>query len=115
LTSAYEGMPNALLEAMSAGLPSVATDVPGTRDVLNAAPDIGILADPEHPGRFAESLVALLLDPRRMRVIGENAREYVREHHSLEEMTRRYCEVFRAVLEKDRSGSKPERRTDACP
>lgn len=111
LTSAYEGMPNALLEAMSAGLPCVATNVPGTYDVLNAAPDIGILADPGNPGRFAESLVALLSDSERMRIIGENARKHVREHHSLEEMSRRYCDVFRSVLEKDHNRSKPERRT----
>jgi len=99
LTSAYEGMPNALLETMAAGLPCVATDVPGTCDVLNAAADIGILADAQDPGKFAEQLVRLLADPARMRMIGENARNHVLEHHSLDQMIAAYSAVFREALE----------------
>ena len=98
LTSAYEGMPNALLEAMSAGLPCVATDVPGTCDVLNAANGIGVLAEANDPRRFAEALLEMLRDFERMKTMGKQARQYVRKHHSLEEMTRQYCSLFREAL-----------------
>ena len=33
-TSGYEGQSNAILEAMAAGVPVVATDIPGTRDLV---------------------------------------------------------------------------------
>jgi glycosyltransferase involved in cell wall biosynthesis len=102
LTSAYEGMPNALLEAMAAGLPCVATDVQGTCDVLNAAPDLGILADAQDPGKFAEQLIALLADRERMRVLGDNARSHVREHHSMDQMIKAYTAVFLEALERRR-------------
>ena len=100
LTSAYEGMPNALLEAMAAGLPCVATDVPGTCDVLNAAADIGILADAQDPDKFAEQLIALLADLNRMRLLGDNGRNHVREHHSMDQMIKAYTVVFLEALER---------------
>jgi glycosyltransferase involved in cell wall biosynthesis len=100
LTSAYEGLPNALLEAMAAGLPCVATDVPGTRDVLEAAPDleIGLLADANDPARFADTLLELLQDRGRMQQLGQHARQHVRERYGEEAMVNRFCEVFSSVL-----------------
>jgi len=105
LTSAFEGMPNALLEAMSAGLPCVATDVPGTRDVLQAGSGTGILADADSLDAFAETLADLLNDSDRMRIMGEKAHRYILAHHSLEKMTRAYSDVFQSALRK------PERKT----
>lgn len=45
LPSRWEGMPNALLEALAAGLPCIATDVEGVRELL-AGGDVGIVIPP---------------------------------------------------------------------
>lgn len=96
LTSAYEGMPNALLEAMEAGLPCVATDVPGTRDVLQTSHDgeIGLLTDADNPIGFANTLVDLLQNADRMRQMAACAQQHVREEYGLQTMVSKFCEVF---------------------
>jgi len=98
LTSAYEGMPNALLEAMAAGLPCVATRVPGTVDVLENQPEVGVLADPDDPKRFAESVIALLGDEGRRQDMGNRARAHVREEYALAKLISRMEAVFEGVL-----------------
>ncbi|MGD9645947.1 MAG: glycosyltransferase [Pirellulales bacterium] len=73
LPSAWEGMPNVVLEAMAAGRPVVACDVAGVRELLGpGAPQI---ARPDDPRGFAERLVAIGRNPAENRAIGaENRR-----------------------------------------
>ena len=51
-----------LIEAMAAGLPVVASDIPGYEAVVTSGED-GMLVPPGNPGSSADTLVALLLDP----------------------------------------------------
>jgi N-acetylgalactosamine-N,N'-diacetylbacillosaminyl-diphospho-undecaprenol 4-alpha-N-acetylgalactosaminyltransferase len=81
-----EGFPNSLLEAMSVGLPVIATNCPsGPSEVLaglareQVAPEVlfaphGILVPPDDPAALAEALRAMM-DPERRRVYGERAPE----------------------------------------
>jgi glycosyltransferase involved in cell wall biosynthesis len=105
LTSAYEGMPNALLEAMVAGLPCVATNVPGTRDVLHADEAIGMLSDADDPAIFAKDLFALLTDEPRRKEMGRRAQQHVEEHHSTSAFVEAHVQVFREALGKGRRKS----------
>jgi glycosyltransferase involved in cell wall biosynthesis len=57
LPSRYEGLPNAVLEALACGVPVVATDVPGMREAVR---DHGTLVPPDDPQRLAEAVVAAL-------------------------------------------------------
>ena len=99
LTSSYEGMPGALMEAMAAGLPCVACDVPGTRDILNSGTDeTGILAEAHDPARFAAELSALLENPERRALLGANAQAYIHAHYGLPLMIERFSAVFRKVI-----------------
>ena len=64
LSSRYEGMPLALLEAQALGVPAVAFDCPtGPRDILTDA--TGVLVAPGDTAAFGAAIVALLRDPPR--------------------------------------------------
>jgi glycosyltransferase involved in cell wall biosynthesis len=77
LPSNAEGMSNALLEAMAARRPVVATAVGGTREVLDGG--AGVLVPPGDPGLLASEIVGLLTDPTRAARLGEAARRRVEE------------------------------------
>jgi glycosyltransferase involved in cell wall biosynthesis len=72
LPSLSEGFPNALLEAMAAGLPIVATRVGGIPYILG---DSGILVPPRDTASLREALKCLLDDPGRRREYGRRALE----------------------------------------
>ena len=61
LPSRWEGMPNALLEAMSCALPCIATRVSGSEDVLEQGQN-GLLVEPEQPQQLAYALRLLVED-----------------------------------------------------
>lgn len=91
-----EGSPLALLEAMSCGLPVVASDVPGVHEIL-AAGDCGCLVPPDQPAEMARAIERILDDAGFARRMGANARKYVEASHSVARMAARYKEVLNAL------------------
>lgn len=82
LPSYREGLPKSLLEAASAGLPIVTTDVPGCRDVVTDGVN-GILVPPRNVELLARAL-RQLIDDRRLRMqMGARGRELVLERFAL--------------------------------
>ncbi len=69
-----EGLPNAVLEAMAAGLPVAATDLPGIRDAVGPA-GIPFLAPPEDPAALAERILSLVSSGPRRAEAGAALRE----------------------------------------
>jgi glycosyltransferase involved in cell wall biosynthesis len=67
--SLFEAMPMALLEAMSAGMPIIASDIPANRELLQ---DCGILLPPD-PEQFAGAAARLLADHTTAAGLGERA------------------------------------------
>jgi lipopolysaccharide/colanic/teichoic acid biosynthesis glycosyltransferase len=59
LTSEKEGIPRSIMEAMALGKPVVATDVPGTRELV-AHGETGLLANYRDAGKLAQALVAVM-------------------------------------------------------
>jgi glycosyltransferase involved in cell wall biosynthesis len=76
LPSRYEGMSNALLEAMAAGMPCIATRVSGSEDII-IENESGLLVPPEDPAALASALVTILTDHQRASSLGREARARV--------------------------------------
>ncbi len=101
LPSRREGMPNAILEAMSAGLPVVAFDVRGCREVVSDG-STGILV-PRGNWLVASRAIEHLLDePKTRERMGQEASHVVLEEFSLDATVRMTQELYRRLLEKKR-------------
>ncbi len=101
-TSLKEGLPLSLVEAMGAGLPVVATDVPGHRDVVVHG-ETGLLVPPEDPVALAGAISALLADPERRRRMGEAGRRRAQAEFMIQPMVERTAEVYRRASAAARS------------
>ena len=97
LSSLEEGMPNALIEAMAAGLPSVATDVGGVGEILLDG-ETGHLVPPADPGALADRIGDLVRDADRRRLLGEAARRRFERLFTLEAMTAAYHSLYEELI-----------------
>jgi L-malate glycosyltransferase len=79
LPSRAEGMSNALMEAMAAGRPVVATAVGGNTEVVTDG-ETGLLVPPANPAAIARAVDGLLGDPERASRLGTAARQFVTHH-----------------------------------
>jgi glycosyltransferase involved in cell wall biosynthesis len=99
LPSYSEGVSLALLEAMAAGLPVIATAVGGLTEVVRDG-DNGLLIPPRDAGALAEALTRLLKSPDLAKKLGQNARKHVREHYSLDRLGREINAIYEELVEK---------------
>jgi glycosyltransferase involved in cell wall biosynthesis len=93
LPSHAEGMSNALLEAMAARRPVVATAVGGTSEVLDDE-RTGVLVPPLDPNVMAGAVLELLTDPARAKRLAEAGRARVVEHFSARAMVARLERLY---------------------
>ena len=93
LPSMSEGLPLALLEAMFARRPIVASDV-GDVGVALGHGTAGILVEPGSPAALATALAGLLADPARARDMGDRAGDRASAEYDVDEMVRRYVRVY---------------------
>jgi glycosyltransferase involved in cell wall biosynthesis len=96
LPSAWEGMSVGMLEAMASGLPVVATDVAGTREVVVDG-ETGFLVPVARPDLLAERLSTLARD-RGLRVrLGQGGRHRVEQQFSLSLNVRRHLDAYQRL------------------
>ena len=93
LPSLWEGLPMALIEAMASGLPVVATDVSGTRQVMVPG-ETGILVVPGDADELADAITQLLTNPARAHAMGTSARQRVENLFSAQKQAREYMSLF---------------------
>ena len=93
-----EGCPVALLEAMASGLAVIATDIPGSRDLVRHG-ESGLLVPPEDP-RALHSALLLLTDEAERRRLGENARRRMEEKYSIEREVADHQSIYASLLGK---------------
>lgn len=101
LSSRYEGLPMVLLEAGSCGLPVVATNVAGTREVVIDA-QTGWLTRAGDPPALAEAMGRLMRMPQaERRAMGERARRYVAAQFSLDSVLDGWEHLYADLLERN--------------
>ena len=91
--SLWEGLPLALLKAMGAGLPVVATRVSGSREAIMDGVN-GCLVAPGDPEALARAILDLHRHPEARRRLGDAARRTVAARYSLEAMLQRLEELY---------------------
>jgi glycosyltransferase involved in cell wall biosynthesis len=96
LGSEYEGQSNAILEAMSAGIPVIATDIPGNRDLVVDG-DTGYLVPVGDRFEFARRTHWLLDDETLRRRLGEAGRDRVHHHFTVAQMVARHATLYREL------------------
>ena len=99
LPSYYEGLPTTLLEAMSCGIPSIATDVEGSSELIKDG-ETGLLVPPRNPEKLAEAILRLLADEELRKRIGANARGHIVSNYDWEIITDRVEEAYKLALHK---------------
>jgi glycosyltransferase involved in cell wall biosynthesis len=97
LPSLWEGLPVALLEAMAAGLPVVATRVGGVPEVVIDGVT-GLLVPPRDPEALSETILRLLQDSDLRHRMGQAGQERVREHFSVDQMIRKTEALYERLL-----------------
>jgi glycosyltransferase involved in cell wall biosynthesis len=101
LPSLWEGMSNAVLEAMAAGKPVVATTVDGAMDQVLPG-ETGLLVPPRDADALARALLDLARDSKKARQMGIKGRERVQRGFSLGQMTDAYIELYGRLLREER-------------
>lgn len=111
LPSLQEGLPFALLEAMSMGLPVIASQADSIAEVVR---DNGYLVSPVDPLRTANALHDLMSEPALCRALGQRSRHLARRY-DVEPMVRRYEQVLEDAFVESRRHSRTRRRIAVVP
>jgi glycosyltransferase involved in cell wall biosynthesis len=96
--SLWEGFPTVILEAMSQGVPVIATDISGSCELIESS-KTGILVPPGDPQSLAQGILQLLSDPAWARVMGKNAQSYA-SRFTIQNTAKSHDALYRSLLNK---------------
>ena len=96
LPSYREGLPTGLLEAMSCGLPVVATAIAGTSEVV-VERKTGLLVPPNAPERLANAILTLIVDSKLREEMGSNARKRIGKFYDWNSITTKIERVYQSL------------------
>src|SRR5580704_5056441 len=97
LPSRAEGLPNAVLEYMAAGLPTVVSRVGGNSELVEDEVT-GLLVPSEDAVALSTALLRYLRNPEEMSKIARRGQEFVSRNFSFERLVREVDELFSALL-----------------
>ena len=101
-SSHREGLPLAVLEAMMAGLPVVATAVGDIPNVVTE--ETGVVVPPHHPELLAAALEDLLQNPKKRQAMGQAAYRRAMSEYSVDAWMRKHLALYRQVLSSNGNG-----------
>lgn len=90
-------MPNALLEAMSCGIPSIATRVSGSEDIIEDGIN-GLLIEPEEPAQMAQAIRRLIEDTELAQRLAEAGRATALREYQLSHAAERCLDFYYQAL-----------------
>lgn len=96
LSSSTEGLSYSIIEAMTSGLPIIATDVGGNRELVLDGEN-GYLITPDDPVAFLERIQLLIDDKIRRKEFGKKSLRLAQEKFSLEAMLNKYIKIYREL------------------
>jgi glycosyltransferase involved in cell wall biosynthesis len=98
-SSLWEGLPLALLEAMSFGIPIVATNVIGNNEAVVDG-ETGILVPPRDPAALADAMAGLAIYAQKRKEMGNRGYERARDLFSVEKFVQKYVEFYHSILKR---------------
>ncbi|MBL8814870.1 MAG: glycosyltransferase [Planctomyces sp.] len=102
LASEFEGMSNSLMEAMSLGIPVIASGIDANRELVQHEQTGLIFATGSSP-EIAKSAKRLFENPELAKKLGQAGREWIRQHHSIDRMVQAHVALYDRFLLKDSS------------
>lgn len=97
LPSYREGLPKSLLEAAACGLPIVAADVTGCREVVRDGYN-GLLVPPRDAAALSAALLRLIAEPNTRKLMGARGRQRARQEFAQERIVAETIAVYRELL-----------------
>lgn len=94
--SLYEAFPRSVIEAMAAGVPVIATDTGGTRDVL-IHKQTGLLVQPRNEHDLSQAIRELIDNQSSARLYANNAFQHVKEHNNPELVAQEILKIYRKL------------------
>jgi glycosyltransferase involved in cell wall biosynthesis len=93
-----EGVPRVLIEAAASGLPIVATDIPGCREIVEHESN-GLLVSPKDPVQLVKAILRLHEDPALRESMGAAGRRKAVEEFDEEIVIRQTADVYRELVD----------------
>ncbi|WP_234945265.1 glycosyltransferase [Anaeromyxobacter sp. Fw109-5] len=96
LSSAQEGLSNAVIEGMAAGLPMVVTDAGGNGELVRDG-ERGLVVPVGQPEALARAIVEVISEPERARAFGQAGRRFVEREITVDRMVAEHERLYRRV------------------
>lgn len=97
LSSLREGLPNVLLEALACGIPSVSTDLPGVRQVIDQPGAQGLLVQPGQSESLHDALKQLIDDKSQRLGLARAGRQRILDGFSFRQRIRRIAAIYKSL------------------
>ena len=100
LPSRSEGFSNAIIEAMAASLPVVATNVGGNAEAVEDGVS-GFIVPPEDIAALSDAILRMLSNPAKAEEMGASGRERVKDNFTIDAMVHQITNVYASLLKAD--------------
>jgi len=95
-SSLWEGLPTVIMEAMAVGVPVIATDIPGSREMISHKKN-GWLVAPAAPSSLANAINELIENPQLRRQLSQAGKQSVKQY-SIQEIAKSYKNLYDSLL-----------------
>ena len=100
-SSLSEGLPISMLEAIAAGVPTIATEITGNKDILRNSV-FGVLVEPNSPESLSRGIDKMIqLTPKQRDILVRNAYNRINDHFTINEMAVKTALLYKHVLSKN--------------